>query len=721
VADYPGNTTYGPSTGTAVLSVGKATTTTTVSFAAPSADHYGTAVRYSATVAPEHTGTSTGTVTVEAGGQEVCQITLTTSDGGSGSCTSTTAPVGTTEPVAATYSGSSDFASSTGTAATDLSVAKATTSVTLKATPATPTVGQAVKITATVAPHPNAGTVTFTPSSGTLSCAGGDTHPVSTSGTSAGSATCTVIYDSTASSPQQVTATYGGSSDYAASAASSPVNVTVGKGTTTTSVSTGVQTVGDGSAVTYSATVSGPSSPPGLPTPTGKVSFSSGSVTMCSATLGTGSADTASASCTSTTAPSGKDTVDASYGGDTNWKGSSGTAFLTVLEPPAPPSGSTASASATSTASSGTASAKTGNVAASGAGVGSLTVAAYSGNPTTGAVFDGSGAYYDVAVGTGSSFSSLIITVCNPGTGESLDWWNGSAWLPFSDQSASAGCLAATVTPTTSPMLAELTGTPVAVSTAPPPGASGYWTVASDGGIFSYGEAHFYGSMGGKPLNKPIVGMAATSTGKGYWEVASDGGIFTFGSASFHGSMGGKPLNAPIVGMATDSATGGYWEVASDGGIFSFDAPFYGSMGGKPLNKPIVGMAATSTGKGYWLVASDGGIFSFGSAAFYGSMGGTPLNKPVVAMSATSTGHGYWEVASDGGIFTFGSAKFSGSMGGTALNKPMVAMASTPATGGYWTVASDGGIFSFGGAQFYGSMGGKPLNKPMVGMASSTS
>jgi hypothetical protein len=71
--------------------------------------------------------------------------------------------------------------------------------------------------------------------------------------------------------------------------------------------------------------------------------------------------------------------------------------------------------------------------------------------------------------------------------------------------------------------------------------------------------------------------MSATTDGQGYWFVASDGGIFAFGDAGFHGSMGGSPLAAPIVGMATDNATGGYWLVGSDGGIFSFDAPFYGS------------------------------------------------------------------------------------------------------------------------------------------------
>jgi len=87
-------------------------------------------------------------------------------------------------------------------------------------------------------------------------------------------------------------------------------------------------------------------------------------------------------------------------------------------------------------------------------------------------------------------------------------------------------------------------------SATPMASSSGYWEVASDGGIFTFGDAGFYGSMGGQPLNKPVVGIAATPDGKGYWEVASDGGIFTFGDAGFYGSMGGQPLNKPVVGLA---------------------------------------------------------------------------------------------------------------------------------------------------------------------------
>ena len=259
---------------------------------------------------------------------------------------------------------------------------------------------------------------------------------------------------------------------------------------------------------------------------------------------------------------------------------------------------------------------------------------------------------------------------------------------------------------------------------SPPPSApanSSYWMVASDGGIFSFGNAQFYGSTGSLRLVRPVVGMAPTADKAGYWLVASDGGIFSYGDAAFHGSMGGKSLNAPIVGMAATPDGGGYWEVASDGGIFSFgDAQFYGSMGGKPLNAPIVGMAATNDGLGYWLVASDGGIFSYGDTVFHGSMGGKPLNKPVVGMAATPDSLGYWFVASDGGIFNYGDARFFGSSGSLRLNQPVVSMATTPDGSGYWLAASDGGIFNYGDANFDGSMGGKPLNKPVAGVASAS-
>jgi L,D-peptidoglycan transpeptidase YkuD (ErfK/YbiS/YcfS/YnhG family)/ribosomal protein L24E len=243
-----------------------------------------------------------------------------------------------------------------------------------------------------------------------------------------------------------------------------------------------------------------------------------------------------------------------------------------------------------------------------------------------------------------------------------------------------------------------------AVGTVATPDGGGYWVAASNGGVFTFGDASFYGSMGGQTLNAPIVAMAATPDGHGYWLVASDGGVFTFGDAVFYGSMGGQHLNAPIVAMMAASSGHGYWLVASDGGVFSFgSASFYGSTGALRLNAPIVGAAPTPDGHGYWLVAADGGVFTFGDGSFYGSTGAVHLNALVVAMASTPDGHGYWLVASDGGVFTFGDASFYGSMGGTHLAAPVTSVARTPTGHGYVLVASDGGVFTFGDAVFHGS------------------
>ncbi len=122
----------------------------------------------------------------------------------------------------------------------------------------------------------------------------------------------------------------------------------------------------------------------------------------------------------------------------------------------------------------------------------------------------------------------------------------------------------------------------------------GYWLVASDGGVFSFGDANFYGSMGGKPLNQPIVGMASTPDGKGYWLVASDGGVFSFGDANFYGSMGGTDLGEKVAAIDS-SGPFGYQIVSNLGGVFSFGSEAYlGSAELYLLNRPIVGATYVS-------------------------------------------------------------------------------------------------------------------------------
>ncbi len=60
-------------------------------------------------------------------------------------------------------------------------------------------------------------------------------------------------------------------------------------------------------------------------------------------------------------------------------------------------------------------------------------------------------------------------------------------------------------------------------------------------------------------LRAAVVGMAATPDGGGYWLVGADGGVFSFGDANFYGSATNTHPAAPIVGIAATPDGGGYW------------------------------------------------------------------------------------------------------------------------------------------------------------------
>ena len=241
----------------------------------------------------------------------------------------------------------------------------------------------------------------------------------------------------------------------------------------------------------------------------------------------------------------------------------------------------------------------------------------------------------------------------------------------------------------------------------PSGGVGGYWINAADGGVFSFGNAQFYGSTGGTHLNQPVVAIASTHDAAGYWEVASDGGVFSFGDAPFHGSTGSIRLNKPVVGMATTPDGGGYWLVASDGGIFAYgDAGFHGSTGSLKLNQPVIGMVPTHDGGGYWLVASDGGVFAFGDAGFFGSLGGTPPTTALVGVAPTPDGGGYWVLGANGTVYPFGDAP----QVGIAPSSPALATMKSPMTGlipdfsghGFDAVNGSGQVFAYGDAPYFG-------------------
>jgi hypothetical protein len=280
------------------------------------------------------------------------------------------------------------------------------------------------------------------------------------------------------------------------------------------------------------------------------------------------------------------------------------------------------------------------------------------------------------------------------------------------------------------------------VGMASTPDGGGYWLVQRNGGIRSFGDAGFFGSLPGSGIvpSAPITGIATTADGRGYWLVGADGGVFTFGDAVFHGSLPGLGVTPtdPIVGVASTSDAGGYWLTGADGGLFTFgDAPFCqpleisdsptyrpGSLFGTDLTVGIsaypgsVGYA-TADSIGYGTVEPLAGQPCAPEPNLFG-WGQIPLPTFVVSLisgiAVSRTGGNVWMVGDDGGVFAaqiepegpFPApplAPFYGSLPslGITPDAPIVGISATPDGKGYWLVGADGGVFAFGDAGFYGS------------------
>jgi len=124
--------------------------------------------------------------------------------------------------------------------------------------------------------------------------------------------------------------------------------------------------------------------------------------------------------------------------------------------------------------------------------------------------------------------------------------------------------------------------------------------VAADGGIFSFGDAGFHGSLGSDPPSTPIVGVAPTSDGGGYWMLAANGTVYNFGDAPPAGPAADSPsivfANSPMAAMIPDVTNGGFIVVDQTGQAFSYgDAPYFGDVATtvSGYSGRVVGIAAT--------------------------------------------------------------------------------------------------------------------------------
>jgi hypothetical protein len=693
-AAYSGDDSFTGSSGTvpAVLTVTQATTSTMLT-STSAVTTYGneSSVDLSATVTPAGDGVPTGSVTFSSDGTPLCTGTL--SDG-SATCTPADTVLdasSTTYPVTATYSGDTNFAASDDSATGALLIDAATTTTDLVAvTPTTVSFGtDGPTVSVSVAPEylgGPTGTVVVTAvdrstQAATTLC----TAPLVTGPSgdpSTGSCTAGTVTLAPGSYDLHLAYTPG-DGNFTTSTVVDPDALTVTSDSTTTAitaVSPSSVALDDEASVTITTAVTPVSAGVGAPAPTGTVTVSSlvdGSpVTVCTVTLPATTCHPAPV-----VLPVGSHALTATYSGDDHYTTSvSAAATLTVTE-------AIVTVAVTSSLSP-----------------------SLPGRPVT---------FTATLAPPASGFP--IPT----GTVEFVDTTSGAvlcAATPLTTSGGSTTAMCTAIPPTTpvQQIVAVYSGDASYASTQGTVTQQirhGYWTAARDGGVFAFGDAGFFGSMGDKPLNRPVVGIAGTADAGGYWLVATDGGVFAFGDAGFYGSMGNQHLNQPVVGMQPTRDGKGYWLVAADGGVFNYgDAKFYGSTGNLHLNSPIVGMVATDDGLGYFLVGADGGVFAFGDATFAGA-GPPDSTSPIVGLAPTPSGAGYWLAAADGAVFNYGDAQFHGSMAGKYLVSPIVGTASTTDGGGYWLVAADGGVFAFGDAIFDGSTGNETLNSPMVAMA----
>ena len=678
-ATYSGNGNNASSFDTVGQTVNAVTSGTAVT-SSLNPSHVGQSVTFTATV----TGSNpTGSVDFTGGGITGC-ATQPLNGSHVATCTTSALPAGVNQTITATYSGDGNNASSFGTVGQTVNNVT-TTSLASSANPSI--AGNAVTYTATVAPTPDGGTVAFTDGGTTIAGCGA-------MAVTGGVATCATTYTLAAS--HNIVAVYSGDTLFTTSTSTTLAQVVVQLATTTT-VSSSTNPSIDGQSVSFLATVT----PSNGSTPTGSVEFFDGTTLLGTVALGGGGLSSSAlapnqAEFSTSSLAQGTHSITVQYLGDVADEASVSTALAQVVNAPPPPLPATTIRLDVSRnpASLGQAIRVTATVTTTPPGRGiSGTVEFLDGSFALGTVpLSGNQAVVSIEANVAGTY---VLTAA------------------YSGDTSNAPSTSAPVNQVALPYGAT--------------GTQGYWLVGSDGGIFTFGGAQFYGSTGNLRLQRPVVGITPTNDLGGYWLVASDGGIFSFGDAQFFGSIPGlgfapagtpgavKKLNAPIVGMVPSADGGGYFMVASDGGVFAFgDAQFEGSCPGiGGCAGAAVSVIPDATGNGYWVVTATGHVYTFGDANYFGGPG--PQGVPVTSAVATPDGGGYWILFSNGSIAGYGDAgNFGSPLGAFGGLNPATAIVATSSGQGYWVASANGSVYTYGDALFYGSMANTKLNGPII-------
>ncbi|GAC1327505.1 MAG: hypothetical protein NVSMB17_01610 [Candidatus Dormibacteria bacterium] len=234
----------------------------------------------------------------------------------------------------------------------------------------------------------------------------------------------------------------------------------------------------------------------------------------------------------------------------------------------------------------------------------------------------------------------------------------------------------------------------------------GYNILTGAGGIYSFGDAGYFGNLIDHGYPGPAIGLSETPEGRGYAIVTTPGNLYTFGDAVYFGNLndpcnnGGGPCATPAYpgpavafdytprGVTTNGA--GYAILTGGGGLYSFgdaQAHYYGNLIDcncipAGANLKAVSFAWTASGNGYWILADNGGIYSFGDAVdqYHGNLLDHGYPGSATGLTRSADGRGYSILTQEGGIYSFGDAvgQYYGNLIDHGYPAPGVAFSSTP-------------------------------------------